>query len=197
MRTGAADRSGIRCYRTKFQSQPREYARVAVKHFPICRLQILVAHVKRVSVLHHELTAAHHTKARADFIAEFGLYLVKIQRQLAVAFDFASHHVGNHFLMCRAKTEIALMAVFDAQQLRAILLPAAGFNPQFGRLHGGHRQFNPAAAVHFFADNGFNLAQHAQAQRHPGINPAGEPFNQAGTQHEFVADNFGLGGRLF
>jgi hypothetical protein len=58
------------------------------------------------------------------------------------------------------------MAVLHAQQFGAHLVPAAGFLPQFGRLHDRHQQLDGAGAVHFLAHDGFDLANHAQAHRH-------------------------------
>ena len=197
MRAGAAYRAGVRRHRAEFQPQPREDACIALVHFAISGLQIVVACMKRIRILHHELASAHHAKTRADFIAKLGLNLIKIQRQLAVTFDFAAHHVADDFFVRGAETEVAVVAVFEPQEFRAVLLPARGFNPQFGRLHRGHGKLNRAAAIHFFADDGFHFAQHAQAQRHPGINPAGEALDQPRTQHEFMADDFGLGRGLF
>ena len=112
---------------------------------------------------------------------------------MPVALDFAARDIADHFLVCRAEAEIALVAVLDTQQFRAILFPARGFLPQLRWLHRRHQQFDGAAAVHFLADDVFNFAQHAQAERHPGVDAAGQAFDQAGPQHELVADDFGFG----
>ena len=52
------------------------------------------------------------------------------------------------------------------------------------------------ARVHFLADHGLDLAQHAQAQRRPRVEPGGELADHAGLQHQLVADDFGVGGRF-
>ena len=78
--------------------------------------------------------AAHHAETRADLVAELGLDLVEVHRQLAVALQLAARDVGDDFLVRRPGDEIALVPVLDAQQLRAVLGPAAGFLPELGRL---------------------------------------------------------------
>ena len=55
------------------------------------------------------------------------------------------------------------MPVLEAQQFRPVLFPAAGFLPQFRRLHDRHRQLNRTGAVHLLAHDGFDLARDAQA----------------------------------
>ena len=73
--------------------------------------------------------AAHDAEARADFVAELGLDLVKMNRQLAITLDVAAHDIGDDFLVCRANYEVALVAILETQQLGAVLLAAAGFLP--------------------------------------------------------------------
>ena len=41
--------------------------------------------------------------------------------------------------------------------------------------------------------DGFDLPQHAQAERHPGEQPGGKSPNQARAQHELMACNLGFG----
>ena len=43
------------------------------------------------------------------------------------------------------------------------------------------------------ADNRFNLAQYPEANRQPGVNAGGGLADEAGPQHQLVADNLGLG----
>src|SRR5688500_5943752 len=103
MRTAASHRSGIRCHRAKSQSQAVEYPAVGVMHRCVCFLQAVTACVKRISVFHDEFTGAHDAEAGPDFVAEFGLNLVKGQWQLTVAFNLPPSDVGNDLLMSRAK----------------------------------------------------------------------------------------------
>jgi len=147
-----------------------------------------------IAVLHQELAAAHDAEARTDLVAELGLDLVQVQRQLAVALDVATDDVGDHFLVRRADHEIALVAILEAQQLRAVLLAATGLLPQLEGLDCRHQQLKGAGLVHLVADDVLDLAQHAQAKRHPGVNAGGRALDEAGAQHQFLADDLGVGG---
>ena len=166
-------------------------------HLVVGVLQALFAGVEGIGVFHDELTRTHHTEARAGFIAEFGLNLIQVQRQLAVAADVVAGQIGDHFFVGRANTEIAVVAVFHAQQFTAVLKPTAGFFPQFGRLNGRHKHFLSAGFVHFFTHNVFYFAQRAQAQRHPGVQAGGQFTDHAGTHHQLVADHHGIGRGFF
>ena len=145
-----------------------------------------------IGILHDEFARAHDTEARTDLVAELGLDLVEVEWQLLVGADLLARDVGDDFLVRRAETEIALMPVFDLQHLRTEHRPAAGLFPQLLRLHGRHQQFERACPVHFLAHHRLDLAQHAQAQRHPTVESGTQPLDEAGTQHQLVADEFGL-----
>ena len=71
--------------------------------------------MKGVGVFHREFACPHNTKSRATFIAELGLYLIKIGRQLTVAIYLVAHQIGDYFLMRRPKAEIALMPICKSE----------------------------------------------------------------------------------
>jgi hypothetical protein len=96
----------------------------------------------------------------------------------------------------RPEAEIALVAVLEAQQLRPERVPAQRFAPQLGGLHHRHQHFLGAGAVHFLAHDGLDLAQHAHAEREPRVQPGGQLADQAGPQHQLVADDFRAGGHF-
>ena len=143
---------------------------------------VLVA-VKAIGILHGEFAPAHEAKARAAFVAKFGLNLVQILRQLLVALDLLACDVGDHFLAGRLHHVIACMAVLDAQQFRAHLGETSGFLPEFGRLHDGHGQLDGAGPVHLFAHDLLHLAYDTQAHGHVGVYPRPQFFNQTGAHH--------------
>ena len=153
--------------------------------------------MKGIGILHQKFAGAHHAEARADFVAELELNLIEIDRQLLVAAQFAPRYLGDDFLMGGPIDELAVVAILEAQQFRAVLGPAARFLPQFRRLDGRHAQFQGARAVHFFAHDAFHFAQGAQAERQPDIESRRETADHAGPQHQPVADDFGVGGHLF
>ena len=179
------------------QAEAGEDATVGVVHHAVGFLQAIEAGVKGVGVLHHEFACAHHAEARAHLVTKLGLDLVKIKRQLAVALHFTACDVGDDFLVGGAEAEQVVVTVFDFQHLRTEYFPAPRLLPQFGRLHGGHQQFDAAAPVHFLAYYGFDFAQHAQPQRHPGIKSAGQFLDVARAQHQAMADQFSFRGGFF
>src|SRR5882672_8840991 len=181
LRTRAADRSGVGRDGAEVQPETRKDARVGVVHVPVFALQIGIVRVEGVAVLHGEFAPAHDTEARPDLVSELGLYLVEMYRQLTVAADFPPRQIGNHFLVRGADAEIPVVAILEAQQLGPVFLPAPGLLPQLGRLHSRHEQLDRPGAVHFLAYDGLDLAHHPQAERHPSVDPAGEPANQPRT----------------
>jgi hypothetical protein len=189
MRAGAADRAGVGGDGAEFKAEAREDARVRVVHVPIFALQVLEAGVEGVAVLHHELAPAHDAEARAAFVAELGLDLVEVHRQLAIALEFRARQIGDDLLGSRLHHEVALVPVLEAQQLRAVGAPAARFLPQLGRLHDRHRQLHRAGAVHLFPHDGLDLALHTQPGGQPRVHAGGEPANQPGAQHQPMADD--------
>src|SRR5260370_40398441 len=71
--------------RTARNSRPmRVKMRVRLGHEAIALGKAGFVHVKGVRILHQELAGAHDAEARPDFIAELGLYLIEIDRQLLV-----------------------------------------------------------------------------------------------------------------
>ena len=150
--------------------------------------------MKGISIFHDELAAAHYTKARSYFITELGLNLVVIDGQLLVAAKIFARDVCDDFFMGWSHAAFSVVSVFKAQQLGAELLPAAGFFPQFTWLYRRHEHFGRTGSIHFFADDVFDLAQHPQAQRHPGVETGCEAADHTGPQHELVADDLCIGG---
>ena len=193
MRAAAADGAGVCGDRAELQTEAGKNAGVRFVHHAVGLFQAFKAAVEGIGILHDELARAHHAETRTDFVAELGLDLVEVQRQLAVALHFAPRDVGDDLLMRGAEAEQVVVPVLDLQHLRAEHIPASGFLPQFGGLHGGHQQLDTAAPVHLFAHDRFDFAQYAQAQGHPGVQAAGEFADVARAQHQAVAGQFGFG----
>ena len=185
----AADAAGVGEHRAKLDAQAGEDVGVGGVHALIGFGETGLIDVKRIGVLHDELARPHYAEARADFVAELGLDLIKIGGQIAVAADLVAYQIGDDFLVGRTEAERALVPVLDAQQLGAILLPAPGFLPQVGRLHHRHQDFLCARGVHFLAHDGFHLAQDAQTQRQPTVQSGREFADHAGAQHQLMADD--------
>ena len=192
VRAGAADGTGVGRDRPEAQAEAREDPAVGLVHHPIRLFETRVVDVERVGVLHDELARPHHAEAGADLVAELGLDLVEVERQLAVAADLPARDVGDHLFVRRPEAEVALVPVTDLEHLRAEHVPPAGLLPQLGGLDRRHEQLDGAAAVHFLAYYGFDPAQHPEPERHPGVEPAPEPADEARAQHQGMAREFRL-----
>ena len=153
--------------------------------------------VKAVGVFHDELTATHQTKTGAALVTKFGLNLVKVLGQLLVAAQLLACHIGNDFFAGGLHHKVAAMAVLDAQEFGAHLFKAAGFLPQLGGLYHRHGHFNGARAVHFFAHDGFDFANDAQAHGHVVVDASAQALDHAGAHHQLMADHLGVGRRFF
>ena len=118
--------------------------------------QILLIGVETVSVFHGELTGTDQTGTGTCFITVLGLDLIKHHRQLFVTVDLAADQCGDALLMGHGKEHILVVAVFEAEQLCADALEAAGFFPLFGGQNHRHQDLLTVDPVHFLADNGFD-----------------------------------------
>ena len=190
----AADGAGVGFHGAEIETHAAEDLMIGFLHGSVASVCAFVVHVEGVGILHHEFTAAHETETGAHLVAELGLDLIQIQRQLTVGLHFAAQKVGHDFFMGGAEAVVAVMPVLEAQEFLAVLLPAAGFLPQFGGLHHGKQHFDGACGVHFAADDVLGLFQRTQSQRQPGVDAARELAYHAGAHQQLVADHFGIGG---
>ena len=138
MGSATADRTGVSLYRAEIQPHTAEDFAVSGIHRVVGFLQRFLRGMERVSIFHQELTGAHHAETRANFIAELGLNLIKVQRQLFVRVQLIANQVSNDLFVSRPEDEWAIATIGNAQQLRAILLPATALLPQFRRLNYRH-----------------------------------------------------------
>ncbi len=150
--------------------------------------------VEGIGVLHDELAGAHHAEARPHLVAELGLDLVKVDRQLAVAAQLAPGDIGDHLFVRGSKDELPLVAILQAQQLGPVFGPAVRLLPQLGGLNRRHQDLQRPGPVHFLAHDVFDLAQHPQPQGQPAVDAGGDTPDQAGAQHQLVAEDLRLGG---
>ena len=193
VRVAAADRAAVGLDRTERQAHARVDLAVRIIHFLVRDHHAVRVFVERVQVFHDKLAAAHEAEARTALVAELVLDLVEHDRQLLVAVELVAHEVGNHLLMRRAEAEVAAMTVFDAHHLGAIRRPAAAFLPELARLEDRHHDFLAAGRVHLLADDLLDLADDAPAERQERVHAARDFADHAGTVHELVADDLGLG----
>jgi len=194
MRGVAADTAGVGHHRAVVQAHAVENRAIGLPHHFIGLAQRRAVDAEGVGVFHDELAPAHDAEARADFVAELGLDLVEIGRQLTVTAQFVFQQRGDDFLVRRPDAKRALVAVGEAQQLRPVFLPPPRLAPQLGRLHRRHQHLLRAGTVHLFANDALHLAQYIDTGGQPVVDSRGHLADEAGAQHQLVADDFGVGG---
>ena len=104
-----------------------------------------------------------------------------------------AHQVCHDLLVGGGQAVFVVVAVLEAEQFLAVMIPAAGFLPQPGGLHRGHDYLLGPGPVHLLADYFFHLAQHPIPHGQPGVDARGQLADKARAQHKLVAYYFGLG----
>ena len=193
----AADRPGIGAHRDRLQPQAREGAEIGDEHPVVSRLGTLEVEVEGIGVLHQEFARSHHAEARPHLVAELPLDMIEVERQVLVRLDVGAEDLGDHLLVGRAEQHVALVAILDAQHLLAIVVVAAAFAPQLGRLDGRHQDFQRAGPVLLLAHDAADLVENALSQRQPGEAAGRLLADHAGPQHQAVRDDLGLARILF
>jgi hypothetical protein len=89
-----------------------------------------------------------------------------------------------------------VVAVLDPQHFGPVGVVAARLAPQVRGLDGGHQQFDRAGPILLLAHHLLDLPEHAQAQRQPGVDAGGGLADEAGAEHQLVADDLGVGRRF-
>src|SRR6266567_2224198 len=148
--------------------------------------------VERIGVLHQELAAAHHAKARTLLVAEFPLDVIENLRQFAIGVNIGAEDLGDHVLVGEPIKHVALMAILDAQHFRAVGVVASALAPKIGKLQGRHQELDGTGAVLLLAHDLFDLLEHAKAERQPCVDPGGLLADEACPQHQPVGGDLRL-----
>ena len=192
----AADRAAVRLHRDRLQPHALEGAHIRQHHRAIADHRAGIVEIERIRVLHQELAPAHHAEARPHLVAELPLDVIKDLRQLAIRMHRLAEQVGDHLLVGRPIQHVALVPILDAQHLLAVVVIAPALAPQLGRLDRRHQHFLRAGRVLLLAHDALDVAQHAVAERQPGIDAGRGLPHQAGAQHQPVRGDLRLGRRL-
>ena len=138
MRGAAADGAGISLYRAEIQPHTAEDFAVSGVHRIVGFLQRFLRSMERVRIFHQEFAGAHHAETRAHFVAEFGLDLIEVQRQLLIGVQLVADQIGDDLFVGWTEDERTIATIGNAQQFRAVLLPATALLPQFRWLNDRH-----------------------------------------------------------
>ena len=188
------NRPGIGPHRNGLQPHALIGAQVTHQVAIVCMQRIFLGDVKIVAILHQEFAPPHHAETRADLIAELPLDVIQCQRKVLVRRHVAAEDICNQLFIRRTIQHVAVMPVANAQHLFAIIVIPPAFAPQIGRLQRGHQQRDMPCTHLFLMHDIFQLPQHLEAQRQPGIDPGGGLLDHPRPQHQAVRGDLGLGG---
>ena len=157
-------------------------------------LQILLGGVEGVCVLHGELAHADQAATAAGLIAELGLNLIDHEGILGVGIRHVAHEVHGGLLVGHAQHHVGAGAILEAQQLAADGVEAAGLLPQ-ARGHG-HREhhFLTVDAIHFLADDPFDLGGDALGDGEQGEDAVAHGLDVAAAHHQRLAGDLAVCG---
>ena len=185
--------AGVGLDGTERQPAALEDARVGVVHHLVLAARVGRVDVEGVGILHDELAPAHQPEARTQLVAELHLDLVEGLRQVAVRAHLATHQVGHHLLVRRPEAEVALVAVLQAQQRLAVLVPAPALLPQLRGDDGRHEDLLRAGPVHLASRDRLDAAHDAQAERQEVVDAARDLADHPGAHEELVAHDLRVG----
>ena len=165
---------------------------VGVAVLLVRRVEAGVVDVEGVGVLHRELTAAQDAGPGTRLVAVLGLDLVDRERQVLVGGVEVLDHEGEHLLVGGAEQVVVALAVLEPEDAVAVLGPAPGRLVGLAGQQRREQQLLGADRVHLVADDLLDLAQHAQAERQPGVDAGRGPADVAGADQEAVARHLGV-----
>ena len=89
-----------------------------------------------------------------------------------------------------SQDEFTIAAVLELKQVVAIAFVAARLFPQIGRQQCRQHHFNGTSLVHFFANDVFNLANHAVGHWQISPDPGRDLVDVAGPHHHLMTERF-------
>ena len=193
---GAADGAAVGLDRHGPQAAAAEDAPVGLVHGAIGGLQAGLVGVEGIGVLHDELAPPHQAKPRPDLIAEFGLDLIEIHRQLPVGAQQIRRQGGDHLLMGGAQPQVATLAILQVEHdplAVGVAGPAAAALPELGGLQLGQQGFQGAGGIELLAHHGGDLLQHPPEQGQIGVDAAAHAADVTGPQQQLVGGDLRFG----
>ena len=193
MRAVAADRARFGLDDGVGDAAAVEDPAIRLIHGVVAGAELVDVGVEAVGVFHQKLAGPQDPEPRAGFVAEFGLDLVKRDRQLLVRPDQVADEVGTNFLVGRPEGEVLLRACRELhEQFAERLIPPRLF-PEFHRLERGHEQLERPGGVHLLSDDPDDLVQDPEAEREVGVRPSAKLPDHPRPEQELVARRDGVG----
>ena len=194
MRRLAAHHAGVGLDDEHRQLQPPEDRQIGLDDPLVPGVEVLLAGVEAVGVLHQELAQAHEAATRARLVAELALDLIDQLRKLAIGLDDGAREVGDGLLVRHRQHHRMLGAILEPREVAADGVVAPRLLPELRRLHDRQQDLLPADAVHLLADDGLDVVDGANGERGQTVDAAGDAARQPCAQDELVARQLGLGG---
>jgi hypothetical protein len=164
-----------------------EDALVCCVAFLVILLQIFLAGMEGVSILHRKLTHTDQSGSRTGLITEFCLDLIDHKRIFGVALCILAYKVYGCLLVGHAEYHFGIVAVGEAQQLIADAIVTAGLIPQRSRHDNRELHFLAVDFVHLLAQDLLDFAHNA-AQRQIGrIDSVCHIFDVSAFYHNSMA----------
>ena len=186
----------ITLHHHRFNAHATVDAEISVVFFLVVTVQVFLAGVEAVGVLHQEFADADKAAAGAGFVTVLGLELVEHHRQLLVAVEHVAHEVGHGLFVRHGEHHVVVVAILEAEQFFTDSLVTARFAPEFSGLHHRQIDFDTANLVHFFADDVHDLLDHAETHRHHGIDTGRDGLDVTAAHQEDVAGHGGVARRF-
>ena len=192
LRARPAHRPGHGRHDHVLESEAGEDPLVGVALGLVGGLQARVVDVETVGVLHDELAPAYQAGARARLVAVLRLDLVQSRGQILVRGVHVLHQQGEHLLVGGGQQVVPALAVGQFEQGGPVVLPPvrrlvglSGDQPREVDLLGAH-------AVHLLADDPLDLAQRAQSQGQPRVDPGRGPPDIARAHEQLMGVDLGV-----
>jgi len=154
--------------------------------------EALVLGVEGVRVLHQELAAAQDAGPGAGLVTVLVLDLVEDHRQVLVGGRLVLHQQGEDLLVGRAEEVVAALAVLEAEQLGAVLVPAARGVVRLPRQQGGEQHLLGADRVHLLTDDPLHVGEDLLAEGQPRPDAGRRAADVAGPDEQLVAEDLGV-----
>ena len=191
---GAAHHTHVGVHRHHVQPAAAKDVEVRLVHAGVVAVQVLLADVGAISILHRELTQPDRAGPRARLVTELCLNLIEHHRQLAVGMHVVTNETRNDLLVGHGEHQVVLGTVLEPQQIIANVVPAARLLPDFRRLHHRHNEFLAADGIHFLPQHLLDLGRHPCAEREQAVNARCKLAYVAPAHQQLVVGHVGFGG---